>query len=50
LSIAEIAERASRGEQVFDLAVREFLDSWQSLSPAERPEGPGRGAGSGRAG
>jgi hypothetical protein len=38
LSIAEIAERASRGEQVFDLAVREFLDSWQSLSPAERPE------------
>lgn len=37
LSIAEIAERASGGRQSFDLAVREFLDSWQSLTHVERP-------------
>jgi hypothetical protein len=38
LSVAEIAERASAGTQLFDLAVREFLDSWHLLSSAERPE------------
>ena len=37
LSIAEIAERASGGSQLFDLAVREFLDTWQTLAPEERP-------------
>ncbi len=38
LSIAEIAERASRGTQLFDLAVREFLDSWQTLSRDQRAD------------
>ena len=38
LSIAEIAERASAKTQLFDLAVRELLDTWQGLSAAERPE------------
>jgi len=38
LSIAEIAERASGGTQHFDLAVREFIDSWQSMPPDQRPE------------
>jgi hypothetical protein len=38
LSIAEVAERAACGTQLFDLAVREFLDSWQGLAPHERPE------------
>jgi hypothetical protein len=35
-SIAEIALRASERTQNFDVAVREFLDTWQSLSPSER--------------
>ena len=30
LSIAEIAERSVAATQLFDLAVREFLDSWAS--------------------
>ena len=38
LSIAEIAERAAAGTQPFDLAAREFLDSWHSLSDEERSE------------
>jgi hypothetical protein len=38
LSIAEIAERAASGAQLFDLAVREFLDSWQGFPPADRTE------------
>ena len=38
LSVAEIAERASAGVQMFDLAVLEFLDSWQALESEERPE------------
>ena len=35
-SIAEIGARAAQGEQGFDLAVREFLDTWQGLSPGDR--------------
>ena len=35
-SIAEIAERASLLQQEFDPAVREFVDSWQSMAAAER--------------
>jgi hypothetical protein len=38
LSIAEIAERAAAGGQIFDLAVREFLDSWQSFGADDRAE------------
>ena len=38
MSVAEIAERASGGTQPFDLAFREFLDSWQTLSRSERPK------------
>lgn len=38
LSIAEIAERASGGTQPFDLAVREFLDSWQASSRDARAD------------
>jgi hypothetical protein len=34
--IAEIAERATRATQPFDPAVREFIDSWQLMSPEER--------------
>lgn len=38
-SIAEIARRATAaGEQRFFPATREFLDTWQGLSAAERPE------------
>lgn len=37
-SIAEIARRASDGVQEFDLAVREFVDSWGGMSPAEREQ------------
>jgi hypothetical protein len=37
-SVAEVAERASGGTQPFDLAVREFLDTWQGLSGEERRE------------
>jgi hypothetical protein len=37
LSIAEIAERASQRTQLFDPAVREFLDSWNAMSPDEWP-------------
>jgi len=36
LSIAEIAERVSCGTQHFDLAVREFLDSWQAMTRDDR--------------
>ncbi len=36
--VAEIAERASEGAQPFDLAVREFLDTWQGLPGEERRE------------
>jgi hypothetical protein len=28
LSIGEVAERVAEGAQNFDLAVREFIDSW----------------------
>ena len=35
-SIATIAERTKARTQPFDMAVREFLDTWQSLSPDER--------------
>ena len=38
LSIAEVAERASAGVQDFDLAVREFIDSWQSMPASSRAE------------
>jgi hypothetical protein len=36
LSVAEVAERAAQGIQNFDLAVREFLDSWGTLPRATR--------------
>jgi hypothetical protein len=35
-SIVEIAERAAAGTQPYDPAVREFIDSWQTMPPAER--------------
>lgn len=35
-SISEIASHAKSGAQSFDLAVREFLDSWQGMSRSER--------------
>lgn len=35
-TIAEIARRAHAGTQRFDPAVREFLDSWQSMDEARR--------------
>jgi hypothetical protein len=35
-SIAEIARRAREKTQGFDPAVREFLDSWQTMTNAER--------------
>ncbi len=38
LSIAEIAERVSDEAQHFDIAVREFLDSWQAMTRDERQE------------
>jgi hypothetical protein len=38
LSIAEIAERVGNSSQNFDLAVREFIDSWSAMAPAERRE------------
>ncbi len=48
-SIAEIARCANENVKGFDAAVREFLDSWQSMSPAarfdalmEEPRGVGR--------
>jgi hypothetical protein len=34
--ISEIADRAAGGTQPFDMAVREFLDSWQNLSPDQK--------------
>jgi len=37
-SIAQIAERAGGVHGAFDRAVREFLDTWQSLSAGERSE------------
>lgn len=30
-SLAQVAVRAAQGAQLFDAAVREFLDSWQSI-------------------
>ena len=33
-SIAEIARRAAAGSQLFDFAVREFLDCWQTMDEA----------------
>jgi hypothetical protein len=36
LSVAEVAERVAAGNQNFDLAVREFLDSWQSMPTETR--------------
>ena len=38
LSVAEVADRTAQGSQNFDLAVREFIDSWQAMPPAERGE------------
>ena len=35
-SIAEIARRSGENDNGFDAAVREFLDAWQSMSPAAR--------------
>ena len=35
-SIAEVADRVSSKVQPFDFAVREFLDSWQTLPRSER--------------
>jgi len=35
-SIAEISERARAQTQAFDAAVREFLDSWQSMTAGNR--------------
>src|SRR5262245_18840536 len=37
-SIAEIAERAATGHQTFDVAVREFIDSWEGVPQATRVE------------
>src|SRR5204862_6607869 len=36
-SLAEIAERAAGRTGVFDLSVREFLDSWQTMPADQRP-------------
>jgi hypothetical protein len=36
-SIAEIAERTLAGAQDFDPAVREFVDTWQFMTTAARP-------------
>lgn len=41
LSIVEIARRVAAGEQAFDPAVREFLDSWQSMNAGQRAEALG---------
>jgi hypothetical protein len=38
LSIAEVAERAAAGIQNFDLAVREFIDSWEAMPLPSRGE------------
>ena len=38
-SIAEIAERAGTGTQAFDPAVREFIHSWEVMSPGDRETG-----------
>lgn len=35
-SLTQIAERAATAPQSFDLAAREFLDAWQSMTPEER--------------
>lgn len=35
-TIAEIARRARDGVDTFDIAVREFIDTWGRLSPDER--------------
>ena len=35
-SIAEIAERAAAGAQLFDPGVREFIDAWQLMLPQQR--------------
>jgi hypothetical protein len=35
-SIAEIARRTLAGSDGFDTSVREFLDTWQGLSPTDR--------------
>jgi len=37
-SVAEIAERAAQSTQNFDLAVREFLDSWETMPRAMRAD------------
>jgi hypothetical protein len=34
--IAEIAKRTAARTQPFDAAMREFLDNWQSLNPAQK--------------
>jgi hypothetical protein len=35
-SIAEIGHRAAAGTQAFDVAVREFLDDWQTMDEAAK--------------
>ncbi len=35
-SIAEIARRVADGSQLFDFAVREFLDGWQTMDEATK--------------
>ena len=35
-SLAEVARRANAGEDTFDPGVREFLDSWQSMTREQR--------------
>jgi len=40
-SLAQIAQRAQTEPQSFDLAVREFLDAWQSMAPDERRQALG---------
>ena len=36
-SIAEVASLAKSGAYPFDMALREFLDAWQSIPDAEKP-------------
>lgn len=35
-TLAEVARRANAGEDAFDPSVREFLDSWQSMTREQR--------------
>jgi len=35
-TVAEIAQRERNDVRAFDMSVREFLDSWQTMTPSER--------------